>query len=385
MKLVFCVNQIKNHGGIERVLSQRVNYLMKNFNYDITIITTDNNSKNFKGKDYYFPLNFNIKIIDLNINYDDLLQKDCNYLVKKIKYMKLKKIHLKKLKEIIKEINPDVLISLGDISKYFCFQTKSPCKKIIEHHFNKEFYMPKLKNKKTIEKIKYFYRNYQEKKLIDKYDEFLVLTNEDRLAWNNDKIKVINNPLAFISEKTSNCSNKKVISVGRLEKQKGFDMLIDIWEKVNKLYPDWILEIYGEGSLRKELQNKIDSLGLTNSLFLKGNEKNIQEKYLNSSIYVMSSRFEGFGMVLIEAMNCGLPIISFGCPCGPKDLIEDGENGYLCKCFDIDEMAERIIYLIKNEEKRIEMGKKSRELSFNYSEDKIMSQWKELFENLIKK
>ena len=225
---------------------------------------------------------------------------------------------------------------------------------------------------------------YKEYSNIKRYDEFLVLTEEDKKDWGDSKIKVINNPLSFDSKEISSCKNKKIISVGRLTKQKGFDILIDVWKKVREKHSDWILEIYGEGNLKKELQSKIDSLNLTDSLLLKGSEKNIQSKYLEGSIYVMSSRYEGFGMVLIEAMSCGLPLVSFDCPCGPKDIIKDGENGFLIKFGNIEQMIEKINYLIENEDKRIEMGKKSKKLSYNYSEEEIMNQWKELFENLLK-
>ena len=195
-------------------------------------------------------------------------------------------------------------------------------------------------------------------------------------------MRVIYNFLDCIPRKNSNCKNKKIISVGRLEYQKGFDILIDVWKKVDEKHSDWVLEIYGEGSLRKELQDKIDSLNLTDSLILKGSEKNIQSKYLESSIYMMSSRYEGMPMVLLEAMSCGLPLVSFDCPCGPKDIIKDGENGFLVKFGNIEEMAKKINYLIENEDKRIDMGKKAKELSYNYLKEKIMNQWKELFENL---
>lgn len=386
MKIVFLTNQIMGSGGIERVLSQRTNYLVEKFGYDITIITTENNSKNYSNTYSFFQYNKKIKNIDLNICYLDFYSKNRNvsFFKRKILEKQLKNKNLKMLKKLISEIEPDIIVSVNGISRCICSKLNRKYKKVLEHHSEKGQFILKRK-KGFFEMIKNSLHNIKEYLYIYNYDEFLVLTEEDKKSWGNKKIKVINNPLPFIATRNSLCINKKIISVGRLEAQKGFDILIDVWKKVNKVYPEWILEIYGEGSQKKELQNKIDNLNLTDSLLLMGNEKNIQEKYLESSIYVMSSRYEGMPMVLLETMNCGLPIISFECPCGPKDLIKDGENGYLCKCFNVNEMAEKIIYLIKNKEKRIEMGKKSRELSFNYSEDKIMNQWKKLFENLIKK
>lgn len=381
MKLVFCTPQIIGSGGVERVLAQRLNYFVEKFGYDVTVITTENNSIIYENKPLFFYFNSKIKIIDLRINYIDVLS--CSFIKNKIKINLLKSNHLKRLNTIVNEIKPDILISLGDVDRNITYKSNYKCKKILEHHVSKKCFTGELTKNNFLDKLKIKYREYREKSYITKYDKFLVLTEEDKQAWGDERIKVVNNPLPFDSEEVSNCKNKKIISIGRLDEQKGFDILIDVWKKVNAKHPDWILEIYGEGSLRKKLQEKIDLLNLEDSLILKGNEKNIQSKYLENSIYVMSSRYEGFGMVLIEAMSCGLPLISFDCPCGPKDIIKDGENGFLVEFGNIEEMAEKINYLIENEEKRIEMGKKSKELSCNYSEEKIMKQWKELFENLL--
>ena len=381
MKLVFCTPQIIGSGGVERVLAQRLNYFVEKFGYDVTIVTTENNSRIYKNKFPFFYFNSKIKIIDLKISYTNVL--NCNFIKKKIKINLLKSNHLKKLNAIVNEIKPDILISLGDIDRTISYKVNYSCKKILEHHVSKKYFTGELTANNFFDKLKVTYREYREKQYLNKYDEFLVLTEEDKKAWGDNRIKVINNPLPFDSKEISTCKNKKIISVGRLEKEKGFDILIDVWKKVNEKHPDWILEIYGEGSLRKKLQEKIDLLNLEDSLILKGNEKNIQSKYLENSIYVMSSRYEGFGMVLIEAMSCGLSLVSFDCPCGPKDIIKDGENGFLVKFGNIDKMAEKINYLIENEDKRIKMGKKSKELSYNYSEEKIMNQWKELFKNLL--
>lgn len=386
MKLVFCARKIIGKGGIERVLSHRLNYFIEKFNYDITLITTDNNSIVY-GKElpfYYF--NPKIRMIDLSINYIEIANKNLNFIEKFFYKKKMYSKHLLMLNKVIENIQPDILISLGESSSNICYRINYPCKKILEHHFSKQYSLGLLEVNNFWDQIKVLYREYREKYYMNKYDKFLVLTNEDKENWgNNKKIEVINNPLTFNLKEISSCKNKKIISVGRLEIVKGFDILIEVWKKVNEKYKDWILEIYGEGSLRNDLQSQINSLKLSNRIILKGNEKNIKEKYLESSIYVMSSRYEGFGMVLIEAMACGLPVVSFDSPCGPKDIIRDNENGFLCKFSDINEMADKILYLIENEEKRIEMGKKSKELSFEYSEEKIMNKWQELFNDLIER
>lgn len=389
MKLVFCIAGTINFGGMERVLSQRVNYFVENFGYDITIVTTENNSKIYKNKTSFFNFDSRIKIIDLGVKYADFFDQtkgegSYKFIKRQIKLRKLRKKHLLLLNKIIKEIRPDILVCMGQHDRAIGLKVSFPCKKILENHFNKQFLIQEVKNQNIFKKLKSLCKAYIEYQNIKKYDEFIVLTEEDKKAWGKEKIKVMSNPLSFISKESSKCENKKVISVGRLSQEKGFDILIDVWQRVNKKHPDWNLEIYGEGYLRKELQEKIDYLNLTENIFLKGNEKNIKSKYLNSSIYVMCSRFEGFGMTLIEAMACGLPLVSFDCPYGPRNIVKDNVNGFLCKLGNINEMVDKINYLIENKEKRMEMGKKSKELSFYYSENKIMNQWKELFENLLK-
>ena len=152
-----------------------------------------------------------------------------------------------------------------------------------------------------------------------------------------------------------------------------------------KKYPDWSLEIYGEGPERENLQNKINKLDLGKSFLLKGVEKNIVNKYLESSFYVMSSRFEGMPMVLLEAMSCGLPVISFDCPCGPRDMIKDNENGFLIEFGNIEKMAKKIEELIITEEKRKLFGKNAKRNVQIFSQDKVMNQWKELFESMVRR
>ena len=253
---------------------------------------------------------------------------------------------------------------------------------IREYHFNKGHRLHR-KEYNFITKLKNILVTKYEEYVLKKYDKIIVLTNEDKEKWNEKySIEVIYNPLTFFPQNISNLKNKKIISVGRLEEQKGYDILIDVWNIVSKKYPDWILEIYGEGSERENLQNKINKLGLEKSFLLKGATKDIQDKYLESSIYVMSSRYEGMPMVLLEAMACGLPIVSFNCPCGPKDIIKDKEDGFLIPFGDIELMAEKIEELIIDEEKRKLFGKNAKRNVQRFSQDKIMNQWQELFENL---
>ena len=376
MKIVYCINGLYNSGGMERILTEKANYLLENYNYDISIITTDQ-----KSKENFYKLNKKINCINLDINYIDDLKK--SFFKRVFGYINKQKKHEEKLKKVINNLNTDILISLGCEDRNFLYKLKTKNIKVIrEYHFNKK-YMLQDKKKNFLYVLKGYYRYIKERILINKYDEVIVLTKEDKKQWNNKKVKVIPNFINYIPKEVSSCENKKIISVGRLEYQKGYDILIDIWNIVSKKYPDWILEIYGEGPEREKLQNKVNKLGLEKSFLLKGAIKNIQDKYLESSIYVMSSRYEGMPMVLLEAMAYGLPIVSFTCPCGPKDIVKDNEDGFLVEFENIEEMAEKIENLIINEEKRKLFGKNAKKNIQRFSKNEIMEKWNNLFDKLF--
>ena len=212
---------------------------------------------------------------------------------------------------------------------------------------------------------------------------FIVLSHEDAREWTElDNVEVIYNPLPFFPAQVSDGNRKQVIAAGRYVPQKGFDRLIPAWQLVARKHPDWVLRIYGDG-MRAELQQLIDSLGITSSCILEPTVPNIVEKYCESSVFVLSSRFEGFGMVIIEAMACGVPPVSFTCPCGPRDIIDDGKDGLLVEDGNIEELAEKICYLIENEETRKEMGRQARVDVQRFKIENIAEQWKQLFESLV--
>lgn len=379
MKIVFCIDGLKNFGGMERVVVNRANYLVKKYGYDISIITTENFNKENKNKPLAFTLNPKINLIDLEINFNDSIEK--NIFFKIFIKIKRKLLYKIKLEKVINELKPDIIDSMGDRSREVLYKLKIKSKKILENHFNKNSIIRDTSNDKLLKKMYFNIKNYKQLNLVKKYDEFIVLTEEDRMQWNDSKIKVIPNSLSYYPKEISNLKEKKVISIGRLDYYKGFDLMIQIWRKVVDKHPEWKLEIYGEGSIRNSLQEEIKKWKLEKNIELKGNCINIQEKLLTSSMFIMTSRGEGMPMVLLEAASCGLPLISFDRPCGPKDLIKNGENGFLCKFGELDEMANRIIFLIENEKIRKEIGIKARKLSLEYSEDKIMSIWKELYES----
>jgi glycosyltransferase involved in cell wall biosynthesis len=221
-------------------------------------------------------------------------------------------------------------------------------------------------------------------KQVKQLDTLVLLTQHDADSWSGlTKTMVIPNSLPFFPEKPSTCNQKQVIFVGRLNEQKGLEYLIDTWERVHQKHNDWILQIYGDGEQRELLHHLISEARLENSVVVNQPTRQIMDKYLESSIFLLTSRFEGFGMVLIEAMACGVPVVSFDCPWGPADIIKNGEDGFLVDYLNTDEAAHRVCQLIEKPELRKSMGTKAHVNVQRYNRDAVMHQWMTLFDRLL--
>lgn len=375
-KIVYCTPSLYIPGGVERVLTTKANYLADVAGYDITIVLTDG-----KGKEPYYPLSHKVKIVQLDINFEELWH--LSFFKKIFVYLKKQRIFKKRLTDTLMELRPDITVSLLRREINFLTSIKDGSKKVGEIHVNKDHY--RNFEGKNINIIKQLFSRWWMNNLINKLkklDKFIVLTETDRKSWKElQNVLIIPNPLAIFPKETSSIDNKQVISVGRYAYEKGFDMLIESWEKVHKRYPDWILKIYGIDII-KNLTPIIQDKDLQGSIIPMDSTPQIYQAYQDSSIYVCSSRFEGFGMTLIEAMSCGVPCISFDCPHGPRNIITDGKNGYLVEPENVEALAERICHLIKHEELRKEMGKAARKRAEDFQEDKIMQKWVDLFENI---
>ena len=375
-KIVYCTPSLYIPGGVERVLTTKANYLADIAGYDITIVLTDG-----KDKEPYYPLSHKVKIIQLDINFEELWH--LSFFKKIFVYLKKQRIFKKKLTDTLMELRPDITVSLLRREINFLTSIKDGSKKVGEIHVNKDHYRNFEGNNINI--IKQLFSRWWMSNLINKLkklDKFIVLTETDRKSWIElQNVLIIPNPLAIFPKETSSLDNKQVITVGRYAYEKGFEKLIESWEKVHKRHPDWILKIYGIDII-KNLTPIIQDKDLQGSIIPMDSTPQIYQAYQDSSIYVCSSRFEGFGMTLIEAMSCGVSCISFDCPHGPRNIITDGKNGYLVEPENVEALAERICHLIEHEELRKEMGKAARKRAEDFQEDKIMQKWVDLFENI---
>ena len=358
-KICFFSGDITRSGGTERVSTVIANQLVKNKKFNICFLSLwENNDKLF------YTLNDKIKRYTL---------------FEKVTSGKRILTYVHRLRKFVKSNNIDVLIDIDGILDLYSIPALRgvKCKLISWEQFS--FYVNPYVG----------YRKITRKWAAKKADAFVVLTEEDRKNYEREVnvkgiLRRIYNPIE-IGNGEDICYNMKskiIISAGTLNYNKGFDMLIDVAKIVLKKHNDWRWVVCGEGEERKRLEEKIEKNNLTENLILKGNVSNIEEYYRKSAIFVLTSRTEGFGLVLTEAKKEGLPCVSFRCPAGPSEIILDDINGYLLDCFDIEQMAEKINQLIENQDIRKKFSDNSMVGTEKFNIDKISEQWMELIEQI---
>lgn len=358
MKLLYITNGITGSGGLERVLSVKASWLAEHFGYEVHIGALNEPA----DKKTFFE--FSPKIIRHTFSVGG----------NPLSYIKSYKAGIKQL---VASVQPDIISVCDDGLKGF-FVPKIIGKKIptiYERHASVKIGFTAGRNIK--QKAEYAIMQ----KLASDFSRFVVLTKNNLKEWNTSNLKVIPNPLPFVAANRSSLDQNTVISVGSLSYNKGTDLLLDIWDKVSQNHNDWTLKIFGKATPDGKYQQLAKEKGLKNISF-EGSVTNIQDAYKNSSIFVLPSRSEGFGMVLIEAMNFGVPVISFNCPQGPADIITNGRDGFLIENGDVNEFAEKLQYLMSNVEQRKVMGTEAIAKASAYTADKIVEQWDRLFKSL---
>lgn len=373
MKILYCIACTCHSGGMERVLTNKANYLARH-GYEIVVVTTDQ-----RGKQPFFPLEPSIRCIDLGINYDENNGK--SFLNKLLHYPFKQCRHKKRLKAVLMEERPDVTVSMFNNDAGFIPGIKDGSAKVLEIHFSK---FKRLQyGRKGLWKLADRWRSKQDEKTVRKFDRFVVLTEEDKAYWGNlPNIMVIPNAISGIPAGTALLENKRVIAVGRYTYQKGFERLVDAWHLLASRFPDWKLDIIGDGEERPLLEQRIRSYGLERQVTLTRPTQEIGKVYQEASILASSSRYEGLPMVLLEAQSFGIPIVAFQCKCGPKDVVSDGINGYLVPEGDIAGMSQRLEILMKDVTLRKRMGLKAKESALRFNEEVIMKKWMYTFQTL---
>lgn len=356
MKILYITNGINGSGGLERVLSIKASMLADQYSYDVSILTL-----NEPNKQSFYDFSPNVKILRVNTTRRNGLDYFLSY--------------WRELKKEIHNIQPDIICVCDDGLKGFILPSliKTSAKWVYERHASIGL--------NNISPIKGKISSYLMRRLSSNFNKFVVLTSSNVKEWRTNNVIVIANPLSFQCESHNLASSKSIIVVGSHSFNKGYDILLDIWKNIEKYYPEWELNIYGKVDKEKTFVNLAKKLKLDRVNFFEPTQ-DIKNKYLESSILVMTSRSEGFGMVLVEAMACSLPCVSFDCPSGPRDIINNKEDGFLIEKGNIKLFQQRLEQLMQDEKLRENMGKMGRENIKRFSADLVVATWDNLFKEL---
>ncbi len=361
MKIAIIIGDITNSAGTERAVTNLANSMCTFHSYDVTIISTGNNFK-----DPAYALHTDVKLVFLNYRAFSKYGLFSRFFV----YVKL----ILSVRKIIKSENYNFVLGTT-------------------HAFN--MLLPIITAKAKTRSVGCEHMSYDATPAISKslrtlmyrfLDSVVVLTNADKMRFDkhHKNVWVIPNSISFLPKKPANLTSKTMLAVGRLTRQKGFDILLDICKPVFEKYPDWKLNIFGDGEDKEDLVNKALRLGINKNVNFLASTSKIQEEFLASSIYLLSSRWEGLPMVLLETMATGLPPVSFDCPNGPADVITDGIDGYIVPMNNHELFVKKVGLLIENKKLRNEMGLNAREKVQKYTQVNIASKWAYFFENSLK-
>lgn len=377
-KICYCTPALYSAGGVERVVTTKANYFVEHFGYEVTIIVTEGN-----GDHSFFHLSQRVEVINLGLAFEDLWNKP--FFKKLILYFQKQRLYKKLLKRELLRIKPDITISTLRREINFINDIQDGSCKIGELHLSRYSYRGIEDDDSS--HLKRLFSRWWKKDIISRLrslDKFVVLTNSAVRDWPElDNVRMIPDPLSIDGFCQNRPEIKRIISIGRYSNEKGYDLLLRIWSIVEKECVDWQLDIYGMGDPTPYVK-MVDDLSIDQRrCHLKSSLVNVESEYINSSIFVHPSRSEGFGLVIVEAMACGLPVVSFDCENGPRSIISDGVDGFLVPAFNIRFFADRVIRLIKDVNLRIQMGGNGRLKSKQYAIENIALQWKSLFDELL--
>ena len=370
-KIVYCTPALYSAGGTERVVSLKANYFADVLGYDVTIIVTDGRNSNS-----FFHLSDKVKVINLGLNFEEIW--NIPFIKKVFLYLKKQRNYKKLLKSELMRIRPDITITTLRREINFINEINDGSRKIGEQHLSRSNYRrtdPRFTN--ICEK--FFFRWWRNRVVssLTKLDKLVVLTPDAASEWPEVKnIMMIPDPLPIKVDRCSTTSYKRVITIGRYSFEKGYDLLLKVWSIVEKKLSDWQLDIFAMGDPTPYVK-MMDDLSIDKKrCHLNSSVVDVEDEYMKSSILVQPSRTEGFGLVIVEAMSCGLPVVSFDCENGPRSIITNGEDGFLIPPFDVEMFANSLMRLMSDDDLRKSMGEKGKQNSQRYDIDIVGQQWK---------
>ncbi len=367
MKIMYVNDALIIWGGLERILVDKMNSLAEVPDYKVFMVTSDQGTHPVP-----FSLSPRVNLFDLGI----LFQQQYRYNgLKRLAYKwRLKRLYCKCLKKAIEDISPDVIICPRIHLLFTVLRASGSIPVIYESHSLCKSYL--YDGSRIIQKL----RTLCERESVRKVQELVALTEGDASDWKQFNRNVCTIPNMVHLNDTGNysdCTSKRAIFVGRLSMQKDVGSLYKIWSLVYQKHPDWQLHIFGGYG---ELYDEDMALLKDNSsnIYVHEPTQEIFKEYVDSSMLLLTSCYEPFGLVLPEAMSCGVPVVAFDCPYGPADIITDGKDGFLIKDRSISHFVEKVNLLIEDDRLRKEMGKAGRWTSKRYTVEQIMPKWVDL-------
>lgn len=381
MRIVYIIGTLASKSGANRIITEKANYFATKYNHDVTIITCFQPQKQAN----IFTLSSEIKQINLSIPYE--LQYHYKYPMRLwVKWKCYKRLCIE-LNNVVNNVDPDILIGVAQFKADIVSKIKCKAKKVIECHEARNYTLSGLgMNRSLMSRVFLKLYKYKYFRTIEHYaDVICTLTKGDKELWKKAKrIEVIPNFSTMQVSRYSDCKTKRIIAVGRFVWEKGYSRLFEIWRIVSSRHPDWELDIFGEGDMEYTLKMYIKKTGLIN-LTIHKYTSNISLEYAKSSIFLLTSYYEGFSLVLLEAQRHGVPCVAFDCPFGPRSIINDSKNGFLVEDGDIRLFADRVCYLIENEKLRKQFAQVGLEHVKSFDVHIVIKQWEKLFKSLTEK
>ena len=373
--IVYILQSLSVWGGLNHIEADKLNGLAETGKYNVSVVCMCQR----KNSENVYQLSDKVRQICLAQIFDPKKSFWANPVSFFIGRMRWRRNSKRKLMEVLRDLRPDIVVTtinyVPDGFWRLNYKTVIECHGSISNIIRDR--LSPWYSKLTI------HRDARHATAV------ATLTHDDAALWTTARrVEVIPNFTHIRPSAPCNYRSRRVVALGRLAPEKGYDLLVDAWKNVAERHPAWHLDIYGSGGGKNSLQQQIDGLGLSNQIHIHPFTDDVASAYASAAFYVLSSHNEGFGLVLIEAMRCGLPCVSFDCPSGPREIITDGHDGILVpyrglsREEQVNNLAQALCRMMDNEERIPTMGKAAQDTSQRYTAENVIPMWERLFDSL---